>query len=190
MKDEIEILIQTSAPRFQKQTGLKYQMHLLDTPREMWEKINSWRAGMTCADHRRLVFLLCVRLVCSSLYSCVFGWIDFLFLWLSSGSSCFTEMKETCRFSRYTLNQPWDTETAVYTEPQISHVFFKIPKNIATAFFVWYHTWYLSRAPRACSCKIFLAGVIFYIFNAKNWQFTVYFAVITQKIGNLLCILS
>ena len=125
MKDEIEILLQTSAPRFQKQTGLKYQMHLLDTPREMWEKINSWRAGMTCADHRRLVFLLCVRLVCSSLYSCVFGWIDFLFLWLSSGSSCFTEMKETCRFSRYTLNQPWDTETAVYTEPQVSHVFFQ-----------------------------------------------------------------
>ena len=99
MKDEIEILLQTSAPRFQKQTGLKYQMHLLDTPREMWEKINSWRAGMTCADHRRLVFLLCVRLVCSSLYSCVFGWIDFLFLWLSSGSSCFTEMKEI--FSLY-----------------------------------------------------------------------------------------
>ena len=122
MKDEIEILLQTSAPRFQKQTGLKYQMHLLDTPREMWEKINSWRAGMTCADHRRLVFLLCVRLVCSSLYSCVFGWIDFLFLWLSSGSSCFTEMKETYRFSRYTLNQPWDTETAVYTEPQVSYV--------------------------------------------------------------------
>ena len=38
-------------------------------------------------------------------------------------------------------------------------------------------------------CKFFLAGVIFYRFNAKNWQFTVYFAVITQKIGNLLCIL-
>ena len=35
-----------------------------------------------------------------------------------------------------------------------------------------------------------LAGVNFYRFNAKNWQFTVYFAVITQKIGNLLCILS
>ena len=33
-------------------------------------------------------------------------------------------------------------------------------------------------------------GVNFYRFNAKNWQFTVYFAVITQKIGNLLCILS
>ena len=31
----------------------------------------------------------------------------------------------------------------------------------------------------------FLAGVNFYRFNAKNWQFTVYFAVITQKIGNL-----
>ena len=36
----------------------------------------------------------------------------------------------------------------------------------------------------------FLAGVNFYRFNAKNWQFTVYFAIITQKIGNFLCILS
>ena len=32
--------------------------------------------------------------------------------------------------------------------------------------------------------------VNFYRFNAKNWQFTEYFAVITQKIGNFLCILS
>ena len=40
------------------------------------------------------------------------------------------------------------------------------------------------------SCKFFLAGVNFYRFNAINWQFTVYFAVITQKIGNFLCILS
>ena len=39
-------------------------------------------------------------------------------------------------------------------------------------------------------CKFFLAGVNFFRFNAKNWQFTVYFAVITQKIGNFLCILS
>ena len=39
-------------------------------------------------------------------------------------------------------------------------------------------------------CKFFLAGANFYRFNAKNWQFTEYFAVITQKIGNLLCILS
>ena len=38
--------------------------------------------------------------------------------------------------------------------------------------------------------NFFLAGVNFYRFNAKNWQFTVYFAVITQKIDNLLCILS
>ena len=38
--------------------------------------------------------------------------------------------------------------------------------------------------------NFFLAGVNFYRFNAKNWQFTVYFAVITQKIGNFLCILS
>ena len=52
------------------------------------------------------------------------------------------------------------------------------------------HTWYLSQSPRTCPCKFFLAGVNFYRFNAKNWQFTVYFAVITQKNGNLLCILS
>ena len=52
------------------------------------------------------------------------------------------------------------------------------------------HTSYLSRAYERGSCKFFLAGVNFYRFNAKNWQFTVYFAVITQKIGNLLCILS
>ena len=52
------------------------------------------------------------------------------------------------------------------------------------------HTSYLSRTPRIYSCKFFLAGVIFYRFNAKNWQFTVYFGVITQKIGNFLCILS
>ena len=32
--------------------------------------------------------------------------------------------------------------------------------------------------------------VNFYRFNAKNCQFTVYFAVITQKIGNFLRILS
>ena len=43
------------------------------------------------------------------------------------------------------------------------------------------HTSYLSRTPRIYSCKFFLAGVNFYRFNAKNWQFTVYFAVITQK---------
>ena len=52
------------------------------------------------------------------------------------------------------------------------------------------HTSYLSRKPREFSCKFFLACVNFYRFNAKNWQFTVYFAVITQKIGNFLCILS
>ena len=33
------------------------------------------------------------------------------------------------------------------------------------------HTWYLSRTPRICSCKFFLAGVNFYRFNAKNWHF-------------------
>ena len=52
------------------------------------------------------------------------------------------------------------------------------------------HTSYLSRTPRTCPCKFFLAGVNFYRFNTKNWQFSVYFAVRTQKIGNLLCILS
>ena len=138
MKDEIDILLQTSAPRFEKQTGMKYQMHLLDTPREMWENINSWRGGMTCTDHRRLVFLLYVRLVCSSLYSCVFGWIDFLFLWLSSGSSCFSKMKETYRFSCYTLNLPWDTETAAYTKPQVSHVFFQDTEKYCSPIFVRY----------------------------------------------------
>ena len=51
------------------------------------------------------------------------------------------------------------------------------------------HTWYLSRTPRTCSCNFFLAGVNFYRFNAKNWQLTVYFAVITKTIGNFLCIL-
>ena len=35
-----------------------------------------------------------------------------------------------------------------------------------------FHTWYLSRAPRAYPCKFFLAGVNFYRFIAKNWQFT------------------
>ena len=52
------------------------------------------------------------------------------------------------------------------------------------------HTSYLSRTPQIYWCKFFLAGVNFYRFHAKNWQFTVYFAVITQKIGNFLCILS
>ena len=45
----------------------------------------------------------------------------------------------------------------------------------------------MSRTPRIYSCKFFLAGVNFYRFNAKNWQFTVYFDVITQKNGNFLC---
>ena len=46
------------------------------------------------------------------------------------------------------------------------------------------------RHHRRCLCKKKLPGVNFYRFNAKNWQFTVYFAIITQKMGNLLCILS
>ena len=55
--------------------------------------------------------------------------------------------------------------------------FFGISKGLWS----YSHTWYLSREPREFSCKFFLAGVNFYRFNAKNWQFTVYFAVITQK---------
>ena len=35
------------------------------------------------------------------------------------------------------------------------------------------HTSNLSREPREYPCKFFLAGVNFYRFNAKNWQFTV-----------------
>ena len=39
------------------------------------------------------------------------------------------------------------------------------------------------RADRADqSVLFFLTGANFYRFNAKNWQFTVYFAVITQKL--------
>ena len=49
------------------------------------------------------------------------------------------------------------------------------------------HTSYLSPEPREFSCKFFLAGVNFYRFNAKNWQFTVYFAVITQKLA-IFCV--
>ena len=52
------------------------------------------------------------------------------------------------------------------------------------------HTSYLSREPQEFSCKFFLAGVNFYRFNGKNWQFTVYIAVITLKIGIFLCIFS
>ena len=52
----------------------------------------------------------------------------------------------------------------------------------------WRRKLLLLHIPFICQKK--LPGVIFYRFNAKNWQFTVYFAVITQKIGNLLCILS
>ena len=37
--------------------------------------------------------------------------------------------------------------------------------------------------------NFFFASVNFYRFNVKNWRFTVYFAVITQKNGNFLCIL-
>ena len=50
------------------------------------------------------------------------------------------------------------------------------------------HTWYLSWSPRTCPCKFFLAGVNFNRFNAKNWQFTVYFAVITQKKLAIYCV--
>ena len=52
------------------------------------------------------------------------------------------------------------------------------------------HTSYLSRAPHIYSCKFFLARVNFFFFrfNAKIWQFTVYFAVMTLKIGNFVVI--
>ena len=46
------------------------------------------------------------------------------------------------------------------------------------------HTSYLSRAPRVWD---FLAGVNFYRFNAKKWQFTVYFAIIKQKMA-IFCV--
>ena len=52
------------------------------------------------------------------------------------------------------------------------------------------HTSYLSRASRVCPCKFFLAGVNFYIFNAKNWHFrqilrekVAIFTDLTRKIG-------
>ena len=35
--------------------------------------------------------------------------------------------------------------------------------------------------------NFFWAGVNFYRFNAKNWQLTVYFAVITQKLA-IFCV--
>ena len=49
------------------------------------------------------------------------------------------------------------------------------------------HTSYLSRTPRIYSCKFFLAGVNFYRFSAKNWQFTVFFFFIdpTPKLSCL-----
>ena len=56
---------------------------------------------------------------------------------------------------------------------KFSMKFFEVLREILAH--CWTHTWYLSRAPRACSCKFFLAGVNFYS--------------LTQKIGNLLCIL-
>ena len=52
------------------------------------------------------------------------------------------------------------------------------------------HTSYLSRTPRIYSCKFFLAGVNFYRFNAKNWNFrqilrkkVAFFTDLTRKIG-------
>ena len=42
---------------------------------------------------------------------------------------------------------------------------------------------YLSRNPRIYPCKFFLAGVNFYRFNAKNWQFNVYIVVIYAFFG-------
>ena len=52
------------------------------------------------------------------------------------------------------------------------------------------HTWYLLREPRVYPCKLFLAGVNFYRFNAKNWHFRQilrekwrFFTDLTRKIG-------
>ena len=41
-----------------------------------------------------------------------------------------------------------------------------------------WHTSNLSRVPRVYPCKKILAGVNFYRFNTKNWQFSVYFNII------------
>ena len=60
-------------------------------------------------------------------------------------------------------------------------------KNIHPWLYVSWDGWdayLIFVTPRVFSCKFFLAGVNVYRFNATNWQFTVYFAVITQKIGN------
>ena len=58
----------------------------------------------------------------------------------------------------------------------------------------WWHISYLSRAPRVYSCKFFLAGVNFYRFNAKNWNFrqilreeVAFFTDLTRKIGVFRC---
>ena len=74
----------------------------------------------------------------------------------------------------------------------IAHSGPEVSRWVFLGFSIWLgqHTSYLSRTPRIYLCKFFLASVNFYRFNAKNWQFTVYFAVITQKIGNSLFILS
>ena len=107
----------------------------------------------------------------------------FLVLMIGMGLSVVTAVVEFFWVSRSALaNQnvqyiPWQTpKTAkIHTSPNC-----QFPT----------HTSYLSWKPREFSCKFFLAGVKFYRFNAKNWQFTVYVAVITQKIGNFQCILS
>ena len=57
-----------------------------------------------------------------------------------------------------------------------------------------FHTSYLSRTPRTCPCKFFLAGVNFYRFNAKKWHFrqilrekVAFFTDLTRKIGVFRC---
>ena len=52
----------------------------------------------------------------------------------------------------------------------------------------------MSRIPRIYPCKIFLAGVNFYRFNAKNWHFrqilrekVAFFTDLTRKIGVFWC---
>ena len=53
----------------------------------------------------------------------------------------------------------------------------------------WQHTSYLSRISRIYPCKIFLPGVNFYRFNAKNWQtlavFGANFGVNWQKLAKI-----
>ena len=55
---------------------------------------------------------------------------------------------------------------------------FDIDHKQYLAWYNWNHTSNLSRIPRVYPCKFLLAGVNFFRFYAKIWQFIVYFAVI------------